>query len=399
MEFTDQQRLFLRGICDYFHTRGVWPTLRHLDRALKDHDGLDVQNVDRELYGFMHDGPGVSGPGGFDSNRQVSLSVSALHSCQTEGIYPQLVEDLDAFIQVLRLCIERNDESDVDYPQVISAEVHDRFDMSDSMSRKVFILVMGEGLAGGSSTSGEGETMQWSLSVSPMVRDYRRVLTLDDYLHRRQSLMEEARKRYAGYMPLSFARQPGDLNLPEPVELDSQPLELSSRPGPTEVQPTVQLQPISLFPAGPFIHDEHLCFVLMPFAEELRVVYDNAIAPASTDVGLECQRADDIMKPGGVMAQVWQALMEARVVIADLTGMNPNVFYELGLAHTIGHDVILLTQDKKWVPFDLQHMRWLKYQPDDHGLYLLRSKLRKVLKDLLAPHLSPKVTAKPIAGH
>jgi hypothetical protein len=112
-------------------------------------------------------------------------------------------------------------------------------------------------------------------------------------------------------------------------------------------------------------------------------VYEEAIAPAATQAGLECHRADEIMKPGAIMAQVWQSLMESRVVVADLTNMNPNVFYELGLAHAIGHDVILLTQDKKWVPFDLQHMRWFKYQPDTHGLHLLRQKLRTAFKEVL----------------
>lgn len=83
------------------------------------------------------------------------------------------------------------------------------------------------------------------------------------------------------------------------------------------------------------------------------------------------------------MAQVWQKLMEARVVIADLTNMNANVFYELGLAHTIGHDVILLTQDIKWVPFDLRHMRCIEYRPDQSGLRLLEQKLRAAIREVL----------------
>lgn len=146
----------------------------------------------------------------------------------------------------------------------------------------------------------------------------------------------------------------------------------------------MQLQPISLFPAGPFTRNEHLCFVLMPFAAELLAVYDQAIVPAATSVGLECRRADEIMKPGGIMAQVWQALMEARVVVADLTGKNANVFYELGLTHAIGHDVILLTQNMESVPFDLRHMRCFVYQPDGHGLRLLEQKLRQAFAEVLA---------------
>ncbi len=151
----------------------------------------------------------------------------------------------------------------------------------------------------------------------------------------------------------------------------------------TEGPVKVEIHPISLFPLGPFIRNENLCFVLMPFADELRLVYDEAIVPAATRAGLECQRADEIMQPGGVMEQVRQSLMEARIVIADLTNMNPNVFYELGLAHVIGHCAILITQDKKWVPFDLQHMRWIKYKMDEHGLNLLRQALGRAFKAAL----------------
>jgi hypothetical protein len=132
-----------------------------------------------------------------------------------------------------------------------------------------------------------------------------------------------------------------------------------------------QLHPISLFPAG-------------PFAPALNTVYDEAIIGAATKAGLECKRADEIMTPGGVMTQIWQALMEARVIIADLTGQNANVFYELGLAHAIGHDVILLTQDMRWLPFDLRHMRCQVYEANAHGLQLLEHNLRLAFKEVLA---------------
>lgn len=147
---------------------------------------------------------------------------------------------------------------------------------------------------------------------------------------------------------------------------------------------TVVLRPISLYPPGPYTRNDHRCFVLMPFADDLRKVYDDAIVSAATQAKLECRRADEIFTPGGIMIQVWESMMQARVVVADLTNMNPNVFYELGLAHAIGHDVILLTQDMKFVPFDLKHMRCIVYTPDEHGLRLLEQNLRRTLKEVLA---------------
>src|ERR1035437_2547929 len=96
----------------------------------------------------------------------------------------------------------------------------------------------------------------------------------------------------------------------------------------------------------------------MPFAEEFKPVFDDVIKPAVADYSLEAIRADNIWSPGAVMGQIWAHINIARFLIADLTGRNPNVFYELGLALALGKDVILLTQRADDVPFDLQHMRF-----------------------------------------
>lgn len=61
------------------------------------------------------------------------------------------------------------------------------------------------------------------------------------------------------------------------------------------------------------------------------------------------------------MQSVWDGINRARVVIADLTGRNPNVFYELGIAHTLGKPVVMLTQSMDFVPFDLRQLRCIVY--------------------------------------
>ena len=79
-----------------------------------------------------------------------------------------------------------------------------------------------------------------------------------------------------------------------------------------------------------FPHEEDYCFVLMPFAEQhdLQKVYsDHVKAVVETRCGLRCERADDIYGISGVMQSVWEGINRARLVVADLTGRNPNVFY------------------------------------------------------------------------
>lgn len=129
--------------------------------------------------------------------------------------------------------------------------------------------------------------------------------------------------------------------------------------------------------------EEDLCFVLMPFGDDmLQQVYEVHIKPTVERVGLQCKRADDILGPTPIMEDIWKGISGARVVLAELTGQNPNVFYELGLCHAIGKDAILLAQDIKWVPFDVRHRRTIIYTPTPRGCKQLEEVLGKTLEAL-----------------
>ncbi|KKK66434.1 hypothetical protein LCGC14_2964150, partial [marine sediment metagenome] len=65
---------------------------------------------------------------------------------------------------------------------------------------------------------------------------------------------------------------------------------------------------------------------------------------------------------GDIMADIWSAIYHSRLVVADCTNRNANVFYEIGLAHAIGRPVILTTQKLKDVPFDLRQIRCIEYE-------------------------------------
>ena len=115
----------------------------------------------------------------------------------------------------------------------------------------------------------------------------------------------------------------------------------------------VRINPI--FRGREFLIDEGLVFVLAPFEEPFNTVYEDHIKPSVERFGgLRCSRADDIYDNRPIMEDIWKAINEARIIISDLSGKNPNVFYETGIAHTIGKEVVLITQSMADVPFDLR---------------------------------------------
>ncbi|MEM7086431.1 MAG: toll/interleukin-1 receptor domain-containing protein [Bacteroidota bacterium] len=115
--------------------------------------------------------------------------------------------------------------------------------------------------------------------------------------------------------------------------------------------------------------DTKLCFVMMPFGEDsLNDVYDFFIKPTiENECLLVCERGDDVFGSNIVMDDIRRSISKARIVIADLTGRNANVFYEVGIAHTLNKDVLLLSQSMSDVPFDLRHRRILLYEFSPKG--------------------------------
>jgi len=108
------------------------------------------------------------------------------------------------------------------------------------------------------------------------------------------------------------------------------------------------------------------CFVMMPFALPIGSYYEKIYAPAIEKAGLRPLRADDeIFKTGKIIDQIWSGIQSSKVLIAELTGRNPNVYYELGLAHASGKPVVLVCSSEADVPFDLRHIRVIYYETTD----------------------------------
>jgi hypothetical protein len=144
----------------------------------------------------------------------------------------------------------------------------------------------------------------------------------------------------------------------------------------------VQINP--MFTGRNFLVQPNLCFVLMPFRQELTPIYDDHIKKIVEEVNLECKRADDIFSNTAIIEDIWANINKARLLIADLTGKNPNVFYEVGVAHTIGKDVILTTQNIDDVPFDLRHLRHIQYEYTPRGMEAFEQHLKNTIISILS---------------
>lgn len=120
--------------------------------------------------------------------------------------------------------------------------------------------------------------------------------------------------------------------------------------------------------------------VLMPINDDWsNGVYTN-FADAAT--GFELWRSDQAFNDDIVINTIWRMINNAYFVIADCTGRNPNVFYELGIAHTLGKPVFMCAQSRADFPFDIAHMRSYVYNLSINGLNDLRHTIRNFINDL-----------------
>lgn len=126
------------------------------------------------------------------------------------------------------------------------------------------------------------------------------------------------------------------------------------------------------------------CFVVMPFQAVFESEYEKVIKPAIESAGLLCVRGDEIYTRQAIVEDIWHSMKKARVVVAELSGRNPNVMYEIGLAHALGKPLVLLTRNEEDVPFDLRALRYVFYDlsEPDWGTHL-RNRLNEIIKLIL----------------
>lgn len=143
----------------------------------------------------------------------------------------------------------------------------------------------------------------------------------------------------------------------------------------------VKINPI--FQGRDFMLNNNLVFMLAPFKEPFNTIYhDHIKATVESIEGLKCIRADDIYDNKPIIEDIWKSINEAHIIVSELTERNPNVFYETGVAHTVGKEVILLTQNMEDVPFDLRHLRCILYEYTPRGIQTLEQNLKNTINNI-----------------
>lgn len=126
--------------------------------------------------------------------------------------------------------------------------------------------------------------------------------------------------------------------------------------------------------------EKNRCFFIMPFADDFDIVYGELKSLLGKD-GYVCTRVDEIAGSTPIINKILTELLKAQFIIVDLTNCNPNVFYELGIAHTFkdAENIFLLKQKGASVPFDITHLTYMEYEKDNlkYLAALLKQSLQK----------------------
>jgi O-acetyl-ADP-ribose deacetylase (regulator of RNase III) len=119
----------------------------------------------------------------------------------------------------------------------------------------------------------------------------------------------------------------------------------------------------------------HQCFIIMPFGEKPDIngdlinfdkIYNFMIKPAITDLGIDCIRCDEVGKPGWIHAEMIEHLYKDDIAVVDITTLNANVFYELGVRHALRGSVTVLIRKKGTkLPFNIQGFNVIEYDHQD----------------------------------
>lgn len=156
------------------------------------------------------------------------------------------------------------------------------------------------------------------------------------------------------------------------------------------------MEAVSLFKGAPQRNDatsgslppnpsRRKCFIVMPFGNEnLQIVFEDFVRPVIEEkCDLDCERGDDVFGSSIIMDDIRNSIDRADIVVADLTGKNANVFYEVGICHTVDKPVLLMAQSIEDVPFDLRHRRVLLYEYSPRGCKKLEKALQENLLAML----------------
>lgn len=135
-----------------------------------------------------------------------------------------------------------------------------------------------------------------------------------------------------------------------------------------------------LFKGDDYTINDQLCVVIMPFRCSWSSEIYDTFKEATT--GFTVWRSDEEYRDDVIIQTVWDQINRARFIIADCTEKNPNVFYELGIAHTLGKPVFMCAQNREDFPFDINHIRSFQYGLMPSDIRKLKAEIREFIKNL-----------------
>jgi hypothetical protein len=305
----ERYRSLILVVADAFAAVDRWPLYPYVETMLDHEHGLSFEGLIAELP------PGlVWSPQGYGPQAEIRVSVAALAAI---GV---LAEDLRRFVALVRhaAAVERDHvpgplehwDLRLSSSDVVTTAMPDGDD-GRTLQRLLSLLEAEYLLPFSGSLDHE-----WWLAIDNRIRAYRGVTDVDDYVARR----------------------------PTPTLPGSRTVAQTFPP------PTI--------------------FIVMPFGPDWSSNVYDMIGQACQEVaagveGLTWQRADQIAEPGRITDQIVNAIENADLIVADLTGNNPNVMFELGYADRARKEVVLLNQEIDATPFDIKDWRQIRYDVRD----------------------------------
>ena len=116
------------------------------------------------------------------------------------------------------------------------------------------------------------------------------------------------------------------------------------------------------------IEDHEYCFIIASRTGAARKLSEAVLRPAVEGAGFFAISADDVKLGEQLASAIWSAIKKADLILANISGSNPNVLYELGIAQGMGKRTIIVTDDYSNVPSDLSHMHIIRFQNSSEGL-------------------------------
>lgn len=124
-------------------------------------------------------------------------------------------------------------------------------------------------------------------------------------------------------------------------------------------------------------------FVIMPFKPEYDAVYEHHVKKVVDHLQLSVRRADERLDSGPIMRAIWEDIFYSQIVLADVSDRNVNVYYELGIVHTLGKPTVMIKRAGESASFDIAGLRWIEYEYTPPGMLAFESQLTAVIENAI----------------